>query len=45
MHSGEFDGSFRGLALPRTVIDKIYRENARKLFPLAWVSTPKSEER
>ncbi len=39
LHSGEFDGSFRGLALPTTVIDKIYRDNARKLFPRAWVST------
>ncbi|MGH8316304.1 MAG: glycoside hydrolase family 36 protein, partial [Steroidobacterales bacterium] len=36
MHSGEFKGSFAGLALPRTVIDKIYRENATKLFPKAW---------
>lgn len=36
MQSGEFDGSYRGLALPRTVIDKIYRENARRLFPHAW---------
>ncbi len=40
MHSGEFEGSFRGLALPRTVIDKIYRDNARRLFPHAWVSAP-----
>jgi len=39
MHSGDFDGSFRGLALPRTVIDKIYRDNARRLFPHAWEST------
>jgi predicted TIM-barrel fold metal-dependent hydrolase len=40
MHSDEFDGSFRGLALPRTVIDKIYRDNARKLFPRAWEARP-----
>ena len=37
MQSEEFDGSFRGLALPRSVIDKVYRENARRLFPQAWV--------
>jgi len=32
----ELDGSFQGLALPRTVIDKLYYENARKTFPSAW---------
>jgi len=36
--SSEFDGSFRGLALPRTVIDKVYGGNARRLFPQAWQS-------
>lgn len=40
MHSGEFDGAFRGLALPKAVVDKIYRDNARKLFPRAWQPTP-----
>ena len=36
LHSTEFDGAFRGLALPEAVVDKIYRENARRLFPAAW---------
>jgi len=36
--SPEFDGSFRGLALPRIVIDKVYGANARRLFPQAWQS-------
>jgi predicted TIM-barrel fold metal-dependent hydrolase len=36
MHSEDFDGSFRGLALPREVVDKLYRLNARRLFPSAW---------
>jgi len=36
LHSTEFEGDFRGLALPRTVVDKIYRDNARRLFPQAW---------
>lgn len=40
MRSDDFDGSFRGLALPRGVLDKVYRDNARKLFPQAWVVTP-----
>ncbi len=43
MQSGEFEGSFRGLALPRTVIDKIYRDNARKLFPRAWEAAPQAD--
>ena len=34
--SPEFTGSFRGLALPRTVIDKVYGANARRLFFQAW---------
>ena len=34
--STDFDGAFRGLALPRTVIDKIYGGNALRLFPNAW---------
>jgi hypothetical protein len=33
MHSEEFAGSFRALALPKEVIDKIYRRNAVALFP------------
>jgi predicted TIM-barrel fold metal-dependent hydrolase len=36
LSSPEFDGSFRGLALPREVIDKIYGANARRIFPNAW---------
>ncbi len=36
LRSAEFDASFRGLALPRDVIDKIYSGNARRLFPTAW---------
>ena len=43
MQSEEFDGSFRGLALPRSVIDKVYRENARRLFPQAWVERPEAD--
>ena len=33
LHSAEFAGSFRGLHLSRTVIDKIYRRNAMAMFP------------
>jgi hypothetical protein len=36
LHSPDFAGSFRGLHLPRTVIDKIYRRNAQALFHGAW---------
>ena len=36
LRSDEFEGAFRGLALPREVIDKVYRENARRIFPTAW---------
>ncbi len=36
LRSTEFDAPYRGLALPRTVIDKIYRDNALRLFPAAW---------
>ena len=36
MRSEDFEGAFRGLALPRGVVDKIYRLNARRLFPTAW---------
>jgi len=40
MHSGDFDAAFRGLRLPRTVVDKIYRRNAEALFTNAWNTTP-----
>jgi predicted TIM-barrel fold metal-dependent hydrolase len=36
LRSAEFGAPFRGLALPRPVIDKVYRDNARRLFPTAW---------
>jgi len=36
MHSEDFDSAFRGLRLPRTVVDKIYRRNAERLFAGAW---------
>jgi len=32
MQSSEFEGDFKGLKLPREVIDKIYRTNAEKWF-------------
>lgn len=32
----ELDDPVKGLALPREVVDKLYHENARKLFPSAW---------
>jgi len=40
MQSTDFDGSFQGLSLPRAVIDRIYRDNARKLWPQAWPAAP-----
>ena len=39
MRSPDLDKPFRGLALPKQVVDKIYSRNARKLFPQAWPST------
>jgi predicted TIM-barrel fold metal-dependent hydrolase len=36
LRSEEFDAPFRGLALPRAVLDKIYHANTRRLFPAAW---------
>ena len=36
MHSGDFAQPFRGLHLPRAVIDKIYRRNAESLFAGGW---------
>ena len=38
MRSEDFAQSFRGLHLPRTVVDKIYRRNAEALFPTAWAT-------
>lgn len=32
LHSSSFDGSFRGLQLPKRVIDKIYRKNIEYVF-------------
>ena len=32
MQSSEFEGDFKGLKLPREVIDKIYCPNAEKWF-------------
>jgi len=32
----EFDGVFLGLALPKKVVEKMYRINAEKMFPEAW---------
>jgi predicted TIM-barrel fold metal-dependent hydrolase len=36
LHSPDFAQSFRGLHLPRAVVDKIYRGNAEALFRGAW---------
>ena len=36
LHSTEFDAPFRGLALPRDVLAKVYAGNAERLFPKAW---------
>jgi len=36
MRSGDFDAPFRGLNLPRSVVDKIYRRNAQAWFRGAW---------
>jgi len=33
MTDSDFDGNFKGLKLPKEVIDKIYRENTEKWFP------------
>jgi len=33
MHNGQVKGEFKGLKLPRQVIDKIYRKNAEKWLP------------
>jgi predicted TIM-barrel fold metal-dependent hydrolase len=36
MSVSTFKGEFKGLALPKNVINKIYCENAQRIFPLAW---------
>jgi hypothetical protein len=36
MRSHDFAASFRGLALPKSVADKIYSSNARSMFSGAW---------
>ncbi|MFZ1290058.1 MAG: hypothetical protein WAR79_08205 [Melioribacteraceae bacterium] len=36
LQSKDIDIPYNGLELPKTVIDKIYRENAKKLFNKAW---------
>jgi predicted TIM-barrel fold metal-dependent hydrolase len=43
MHSADFEAGFRGLHLPRAVVDKIYRRNAEALFPSAWSMTPRRQ--
>ena len=40
MSSEDFEGRFHGMHLPRAVVDKIYRRNARTLFPQAWSNGP-----
>jgi predicted TIM-barrel fold metal-dependent hydrolase len=42
LRSPEFDAPFRGLALPRDVLEKIYHVNARRIFPTAWRAAPGS---
>jgi len=36
MRSDDLPAPFRGLALPKSVVDKIYRTNALRVFPTAW---------
>lgn len=38
LHSDEFEAPFRGLALPREVLEKVYAGNARRIFPAAWTT-------
>lgn len=38
LHSTEFEAPFRGLALPREVLEKVYAGNAGRLFPTAWTA-------
>jgi hypothetical protein len=42
--SSEFDAPFRELALPCTVVDKIYHGNAHRLFPTAWKATGEADQ-
>jgi predicted TIM-barrel fold metal-dependent hydrolase len=44
MHSRDFEASFRGLQLPRAVIDKLYRGNAEALFVEGWSSAHSSAD-
>ena len=44
MHSSDFEASFRGLQLPRAVIDKLYRGNAEALFVEGWSSAHPSAD-
>lgn len=36
LRSPDLDRTFRGMHLPRSVVDKIYRKNAVALFPRGW---------
>jgi predicted TIM-barrel fold metal-dependent hydrolase len=36
LHSDDLPAAFRGLALPKAVVDKLYRTNALRVFPTAW---------
>jgi hypothetical protein len=36
LHSDDLTAPFRGLALPKAVVDKLYRINAQRVFPTAW---------
>jgi predicted TIM-barrel fold metal-dependent hydrolase len=36
LHSAEFPYAYRGLHLPKPVLDKIYRSNAEREFPDGW---------
>jgi hypothetical protein len=38
IHVPELDKPVKGLKLPKETVDKIYRTNAEKIFPGAWVS-------
>jgi predicted TIM-barrel fold metal-dependent hydrolase len=38
LRSPDFDAPFRGLALPREVLEKVYAGNALRLFPKAWAA-------
>ena len=41
----ELDTPVTGLALPRRVVDKLFRENAEKTFPTAWKAAPEKAVR